>query len=110
MTTPEDRFHIELLKLLLHVAWSDGEVDPREGRALIGAARRWNIPQAELEPLEHCLDQGKPLPAPNLGLLRQRPDDVLAMVRALIACDTDVHLSEKEMISQLRELLGVTPS
>jgi hypothetical protein len=51
------------------------------------------------------------MPAPNLGLLRQRPDEVLATVRTLIALDTNVHLSEKEMISQIRELLGVeTPN
>jgi hypothetical protein len=107
MTTPENQFHIELLKLLLHVAWSDNEVDPREARALIGAARRWEVPQVELERLERCLDQGESMPAPNLGLLRQRPDDVLATVRALIALDTDVHFSEKKMIAQIRELLGV---
>lgn len=111
MITPEDRFRIELLKLLLHVAWSDEEIDPREAHALIGAARQWKLPQEELERLERCIDQGEPMPPPNLGLLRQRPDDVLATVRTLIALDTNVHLSEKEMISQIRELLGVeTPN
>jgi uncharacterized tellurite resistance protein B-like protein len=107
MTTPEDRFHTELLKLLLQVAWSDEGIDPRETRALIGAARQWQVPPAELERLERCLDQGEPMPAPNLGLLRQRPDDVLAAVRKFIALDTNVHLSEKRMIAQIRQLLGV---
>ncbi|HLM48756.1 MAG TPA: TerB family tellurite resistance protein [Myxococcaceae bacterium] len=111
MTTPssnDSRFHLELLKLLLQVAWSDDAVDPREARALLGAAHRWNVPLEEVARLEQCLDQGKAMPAPNLGLLRQRPDDVLATVRTLIATDTDIHLSEKEMIAQIRELLGVT--
>jgi uncharacterized tellurite resistance protein B-like protein len=113
MTTPmnnDERFHVELLKLLLHVAWSDDEVDPREARALIGAAQRWKVPISELQRLERCLDQGDPMPAPNLGLLRQRPDDVLSTVRTLIESDTEVHLSEKEMLAQIRELLGLPPA
>ncbi len=113
MTTPsnnDERFHIELLKLLLHVAWSDDEVDPREARALLGAAHRWKVPVSELQRLELCLDQGEPMPAPNLGLLRQRPDDVLATVRTLIESDTHVNLSEQEMLSQIRELLGLPPA
>jgi uncharacterized tellurite resistance protein B-like protein len=113
MTTPtnnDERFHTELLKLLLHVAWSDDEVDPREARALLGAAQRWKVPLAELQRMELCLDQGEPMPAPNLGLLRQRPADVLATVRTLIESDAQVHLSEQEMLTQIRELLGLPPA
>jgi len=110
MTTPtDDRFHIELLKLLLHVAWSDDEIDPREARALLAAAQRWKLPLPELQRLERCLDLGEPMPAPNLGLLRQHPEDVLATVRTLIESDTQVNLSEKEMLTQIRELLGLPP-
>jgi len=33
MTPPTDeRFYIELLKLLLHVAWSDDELNPRDAQ------------------------------------------------------------------------------
>ncbi|QRK10531.1 TerB family tellurite resistance protein [Archangium violaceum] len=111
MKTPtDDRFHIELLKLLLHVAWSDDEIDPHEARALLGAARRWKVPLPELQRLERCLDTGEPLPAPNLGLLRQHPDEVLATVRTLIESDASVHLSEQEMLAQIRELLGLSPA
>ncbi|HYO55241.1 TerB family tellurite resistance protein [Archangium sp.] len=108
-TATDDRFHIELLKLLLHVAWSDDEIDPSEARALIGAAPRWKVPLPELQRLERCLDMGEPMPAPNLGLLRQRPDEVLATARTLIASDAKVHLSEEELLAQLRELLGLSP-
>jgi uncharacterized tellurite resistance protein B-like protein len=107
---PDDRFHLELLKLLLHVAWSDDELKPSEAQALLGAAKRWNMPVAELQRLERGLALGEPLPAPNLGLLRQRADEVLASVRTLIASDADVHLSEQEMLAQIRELLGLSPA
>ncbi|WP_075009946.1 TerB family tellurite resistance protein [Stigmatella aurantiaca] len=109
-TTSEDTFHLELLKLLLHVAWSDDELSPAEGRAILGAARQWSVPASELQRLERCLDKGEPLPAPNLGLLRQRPGDVLSTVRTLIECDTQIQRSEQEMLAQIRELLGLPPS
>ncbi|MCY1082928.1 tellurite resistance TerB family protein [Archangium lansingense] len=109
MTTPtDDRFYIELLKLLLHVAWSDDELKSSEAQALIGAAQRWKVPLPELQRLERCLETGEPLPAPNLGLLRQRADEVLATVRTLIASDSEVHFSEEEMLAQIRELLGLS--
>ena len=110
MTAPlDDRFHTGLLKLLLHVAWSDDELDPREAQALLGAASRWQVPLPELQRLERCLELGEPLPAPNLGLLRPRAEEALATVRTLIASDGAVHASETEMLAQVREMLGLAP-
>ncbi len=111
MTPPTDeRFYIELLKLLLQVAWSDDELDPREAHALIGAARRWSVPPHELQRLERCLELGEPLPVPNLGLLRQSPEEVLSTVRTLIATDSQVHFAEEEMLGPVREMLGLPPA
>jgi hypothetical protein len=100
------RFHLELLKLMLHVAWSDDEVHPHEARLILGTARRWHIPQAELALLERCLEQRQALPAPDLGLLRRHTDEVLAAVRAVIASDLHVSGAEREMLAQIQELLG----
>jgi hypothetical protein len=112
MTTPpsnQDRFHLELLKLLLHVAWSDDEIDPREARLILGVARQWHIPAEDLALLESCLDLGQPMPAPDLGLLRTRPQDVLLAVRGVIGSDAQVRLPERESFAQIRELLGLPP-
>lgn len=112
MTTPsqpQTRFHTELLKLLLHVAWCDEEIDPREARLILGVARQWTIPPEELELLERCLELGQPMPAPDLGLLRSRPEDVLLAVRGVIGSDAQVQRSEQEMFAQIRELLGLPP-
>jgi hypothetical protein len=110
-TLPSDpeRFYTELLKLLLHVAWSDEEIDPREARLILGVARQWKIPSEELTRLEDCLERGQPMPAPDLGLLRKRPEDVLLAVRGLIGSDAQVQLAEREMLAQIRELLGLPP-
>ncbi len=113
MTTPpspKDRFHTELLKLLLHVAWSDDEIDPREARLILGVARQWAVPAAELEALERCLELGQPMPAPDLGLLRSQPREVLLAVRGIIGSDAQVRLSEREVFEQIRELLGLPPA
>ena len=111
MTTPiNDHFYIELLKLLLHVAWADDEISPQEIRTLVHAARRWKVPLEELERLELVVEQGAPMPAPNLGLLREHPDEVLATVHNLIHSDEQVHLAEEETLAQIRELLGLGPA
>lgn len=111
MTTPPDeRFHIELLKLLLHVAWSDDELSPEEIRSLLGAAQRWSVPLVELQRLERGLLSGEPLPAPNLGLLRSHPQEVLDAARSLIESDAQVLPAEEDMLAQIRELLGLPPA
>ncbi len=108
-STPDDRFYLELTRLLLHVATSDDELQPEELHALVSAARRWRVPDAEVQGLVRTLEEKKPLPAPNLGLLRQHPQEVIDSVHALITSDAEVHFSEEEMLAQVRELLGLPP-
>ena len=108
-TPPDDRFYLELTRLLLNVASSDDELHDQEVQSLLGASRRWGVPTEEAERLVGLLREGKPLPAPNLGLLRQNPDKVLAEVHALIHSDDVAHFSEHEMLAQIRELLGLPP-
>jgi hypothetical protein len=107
MSTGADSFYTHLLRLLLHVAWSDEEVDPVEARLLLGAARRWNIPEEEFQRIETCLAQGQPIPVPDMGLLRSRGPEVLRVVRALIESDKKVLPSELEMMGEIRSLLNL---
>jgi hypothetical protein len=105
-TSAEDRFNIEVIKLLLQVAWSDDQVDPKEAQMIIGLGRSWEVPELELAALQKRLEAGDPLPVPDLGLLRSRPDDVLEAARGLVAVDGKVGDEEKEMIEQIKEMLG----
>lgn len=110
MTTPpasESRFHIEVVKLLLQVATSDDRITHEEIQHLVEAARGMSVPLAELKALTQCLKDGKPLPAPNLGVLRSNPNAAIEAARALMASDSHVHAEEIEMLRQIRELLGV---
>ncbi|MFY0583818.1 hypothetical protein ACN28S_64480 [Cystobacter fuscus] len=45
-------------------------------------------------------------PAPDLALLRDRPDEVFEAVRALIASDGELRAEEKELLEELRVILG----
>lgn len=107
MSTGEERFYTHLLRLLLHVAWSDEEVDPVEAGLLLTAARRWNIPEVEFQTIETCLAEGKPMPVPDLGLLRSRGPEVLRVVRAFIESDKKVLPAETEMMEEIRSLLDL---
>ena len=104
----DPRFHIEVVKLLLQVATSDGHITREEVEHLVAAARAMSVPLEELAEVTRCLKNGEPLPPPNLGLLRADPEAVIQAARALMSSDSHLHGAEIEMLRQLRELLGVT--
>jgi tellurite resistance protein len=104
--TGDVSFDTEVVKLLLQVAWADDTVDPREKQAIFGLARSWAVPEAELAGLLEKMDQGHPLPQPNLKLLRTRPEDVLRAARAVVASDGTVAAEEAEMLEQIEGLLS----
>jgi tellurite resistance protein len=104
-STAEDQFNVEVLKLMLQLAWSDGQLDVQEVGTLLGAARSWEVPEAEIAALKKLLDgEGTP-PAPDLALLRGRMDEVLEAARAIILSDGKLQGSEKEMLEELRIIL-----
>jgi uncharacterized tellurite resistance protein B-like protein len=105
-TSPDARFQVEVIKLLLQVATSDDQVSHAEIQHILEAARGMSVPLPELAALARCLQKGEPLPAPNLGVLRTDPEAVIQAARALVSSDGTVHKGEIEMLRQLRELLG----
>ncbi|MCE9671475.1 TerB family tellurite resistance protein [Myxococcus stipitatus] len=106
-SSPDARFQIEVLKLLLQVAHGDDSVSSDEINHILDSARGMSVPLPELTELARCLQKGTPLPAPNLGLLRGNPQAVVDAAHALIASDGHVHPGEIEMMRQIRELLGL---
>ncbi|WP_426746113.1 TerB family tellurite resistance protein [Myxococcus faecalis] len=106
-SSPDARFQIEVLKLLLQVASGDEGVSREEIDHIMATARGMSVPLPDLEQLAKCLQNGTPLPAPNLGILKADPKAVIEAAHDLIASDGHIHPSEIEMLRQLRELLGV---
>jgi len=103
--TAEDQFNIEVLKLMLQLAWSDDQLDVHEVGTILGSARSWGVPESELTALKKALDGERKPPAPNLALLRGRPDEVMEAARAIILSDGKLKTAEKEMLEELRIIL-----
>jgi hypothetical protein len=112
MTTlsEETIFHIEVVKLLLQMAWSDDELDPEEREQIRGAAVKWGVPPADLQILLERLDQGEPLPVPNLKMLRKKPEAAIAAARRLMLADGKIAQGEADMLAQIKEMLTSAPA
>jgi tellurite resistance protein len=103
----EDRFNIEVIKLLLQIAWSDRQLSHSEQLVIFGLGRSWSVPEKELQALLEKLKTGSSLPEPDIEVLRTRPDDVLEAARALAVSDGSFAASEKELIDRIKSKLGV---
>ncbi|MBN1209480.1 MAG: TerB family tellurite resistance protein [Myxococcaceae bacterium] len=103
----EDRFNTEVIKLLLQIAWSDRQLTHSEHLVIFGLGRSWSVPEPELQALLQQLKAGGPMPEPDLGVLRTRPDDVLEAARALAVSDGKFADSEKAMIDRIKTLLVI---
>ena len=108
--TEETIFHIEVVKLLLQLAWSDDDLDPAEREQIRGSAVTWGVPPADLQILMERLDQGEPLPVPNLRMLRKKPEAAIAAARRLMLADGKIQQGEAEMLAQIKELLTASAS
>ncbi len=94
----------ELIKLLLQIVTADDVVSDAERVALDGAARRLGGPAA-LDVVRRALDDKQPLPAPNMGMLRQHRTEVLVEVARVGAAD-GIHSDELDLVKLISEMLG----
>jgi len=104
--THDPHFNAEVIKLLLQVAWADDTLDPKERAFVEQLGRDWKVPADVMADLLTHLDLGKPLPQPNLYLLRQRADDVMLAAHALVRADGVVGVHETEFLAMVEQLLG----
>lgn len=104
--TDDNQLNLEILGLLLQVAWADEEVASQEAAAIIGRARKLDIGDDHVALLEACLRGEKTLPPPNMGFLRDHRDQALAAVRALVYVDGTKSEGESEILEQIEEMLG----
>ncbi len=105
----EDRFNIEVIKLLLQLAWVDRDVTHAERLVIRGLGRSWSVPETELNSLMESLKAGGALPEPDLEVLRTRPDDVLEAARALCVSDGKLAEGEKALLERITARLRNTP-
>jgi uncharacterized tellurite resistance protein B-like protein len=99
-------FNAEVIKLLLQVAWADDTLEPQERAFVAQLGRDWQVPTSVMDELLTHLDLGKPLPQPNLSLLRQRADEVLEAAHTLVRADGVVDAQETEFLMTVQQLLA----
>jgi uncharacterized tellurite resistance protein B-like protein len=104
--SPIAEVNVETLKLLLQVAWADDTLDPKEREAVVKLGPAWGVPEETMTLLLKHLDMGKPLPQPNLSLLRQHRAVVIAAAEWFVGVDGVIEESEKEFLATVGELLG----
>jgi tellurite resistance protein len=102
----EDLFNLAVLKLLLHVAWVDGEVDQHEAQMVLGLGRSWTVPEAALQALLAKVKEGKRPGEPDWELLKTRADDALTAARALVLADGKVKPEESALLKKVAAALG----
>lgn len=108
-TTTKDDFNVEVIKLMIQLAWSDGRLHEQEKRVILGVARSWSVPEPEFAAFKKLLSEGGTPAAPDLALLRRRPDEVFEAVQAIIMSDGKFQGDEKRMLEELRIILSPSP-
>lgn len=97
----EDTFNFEVLKLLLFVAWVDGEVDQHEAQMVMGLGRSWSVPEMMLQGLMDEMKAGKRTREPDWALLKTRSDDAITAARALVLADGKVKPEESALLKRV---------
>lgn len=104
--SPIPEVNVETLKLLLQVAWANDTLAPAERATIAVLGPQWGVADETMGFLLKHLDLGKPLPQPNLGLLRQHRDVVIAAAEWFVSVDGVIDDEEKDFLVTVRELLG----
>ena len=103
-----ERVAVELLKLMVQLAWADHEVVPDESIFILDIAERVGASEFDMELFRQCLRDEAALPAPDLALLRHHKDAAMEAARQVISIDGRIARDEREMLAQLEELLTPT--
>jgi len=96
---------LEVLKLLVQVAWADDRLALKEVEVMRRIALALGASVGARMALERWLTQMEPLPPPNLDMLKPHKDSVLRAVGSVVKADGEISDAEEEVLSLVRELL-----
>lgn len=96
----------EIVKLMVQVAWADGDIADGEIEQILGLAEHVDVGPTNLAMLATLLRGEEPLPPPDIGLLRQHRSTALSAAEAVARADSFVAPDEKALLEELRSLLG----
>jgi len=104
MGAPNERLNLEILALLLQIAWADLSVEAAESTHILEKARGAGLDEETVGRLDKCLAGEATLPPPDIGYLRQHKDEALAALSLFIGSEGDE--DTRALLSQITELLG----
>lgn len=96
---------MEIIKLLIQVAWADDQVTPEELAHITEFATKAGMSPEQLGILRQYLDASLPPPIPDFAFLKSHKEDVLLSVMQLIASD-DIEDSEQEIMAEIEIMLS----
>jgi len=97
---------IEILRLLIQVAWVDHEIADNERQHIMSVAKSADLGEKQLAELGAALNGDGQLPAPDLGYLREHKTEALQAAAELISLDRQTSVEEHEALRQIRDLLN----
>lgn len=97
---------VEILRLLVQVAWIDHEIADAERDHILSVASRADLDAPQLDELRAALNGDSRLPAPDLGFLRAHKRDALQAAAELVSVDRRVAAEESQALQQIRDLLN----
>ena len=104
--TAAERLQVETLKLLLQVVFADRQAADGEVAYLMGLARDLEVPEAFQQELLGYLRGHRPLPSPDLALLRPHREGVLAIASLGARADGVATPDEQTMIGLVERMLS----
>lgn len=100
-----DTFHLELVKLLLKVAWADHRVVRAEAELIRDLCRKLGMSAQVKAQVEAWLRSEHPAPTPDMHLLRQNTRAVLAAVKTIVLADDRIAPEEAAMLAEIEAAL-----
>jgi tellurite resistance protein len=97
----EDTFNLEVLRLLVFVAWVDGEPDQQEAQMVLSLGRSWSVPEPELQALLEDVKAARKPGEPDWTLLKTRSDDAIMAARAVVLADGKVKPEESALLKRV---------
>ncbi|HEX7480805.1 MAG TPA: hypothetical protein VF331_23590 [Polyangiales bacterium] len=102
---PGDTFHLELVKLLLRVAWADHRVVRAEAELIRDLCRKLGVSTEVKAQVEVWLRQEHPAPTADMRLLKQNSRAVLAAVKTIVLADNRIAPEEAVMLAEIEASL-----
>jgi Tellurite resistance protein TerB len=99
-------FRVELIKLLLQVAWADHRAVRAEAELIRELCHKLGLSTEERAQVEQWLVRERGLPVPNLDVLRPNKAAVMAAARMMVLADDRIATEEAALLSELEAALS----